>query len=153
MSKVKQFDKAFFKMIRAEVDAALKPLADKHGISLHMANVSFTNQTFTAKVEGAIVDSATGVAVTPEELALKNYHKSFLGDKFVMDAVYMYRGKKIKFVGLQTRSHKYPVIFQDLATGKKFKMESDVANKIIDPTYRTMDEIFNARDKSKGITA
>lgn len=138
MSKVSKFEKHNLKAIRDDVDAALKIVCHKYGITLHLGNISFTEQTFTGKLNAAVVDSATGVAVTPEELALKQHYKHFLGEKFVEGTVYMHRGKRIKFVGIQTRSHKYPVIFQDVATGKRYKMEEDDARKIVDPSYVSM---------------
>lgn len=48
------FNKIALKNLRPEIDAALKAVADKHGIELRLGNISFTEATFTAKVEGKI---------------------------------------------------------------------------------------------------
>lgn len=53
---IKAFDKPNLKMLRNEIDDALKHVAEKHGIRLSLGNISFTATTFTGKLEALISD-------------------------------------------------------------------------------------------------
>ena len=146
MTKITQFDKTNLKIIRQELDAALKTVGDKYGMNFRIGNIGYTHDSFKAKIESTLNDAKTGNAVSPELADLRKYANLFLGDNFVEDTIYNHRGKKIKFVGIMPRSHKYPVIYQDLATGKKYKMDAEVAKNIVDPSYKPVFNFDNRFD-------
>jgi len=47
---VKEFNKVNLKTLRSEIDAALKAVADKNGITLGIGNISFTSDRFTCRL-------------------------------------------------------------------------------------------------------
>jgi hypothetical protein len=133
---ISNFEKSNLKVIREDVDAALKAVGDKYGISLHLGNIRFDQKTFSGKLEATINDSKTGAAKSAMEIALEQGGKLYIGNNFEISKTYDYRGKKIKFVGLMPKKHKYPIVFQYTDSGKQYLMSSDDARKIVDPSYK-----------------
>lgn len=51
---MKNFDKQNLKTVRMDINKALAEVAAKHGISLTIGNISFTEDTFSTKLSAAI---------------------------------------------------------------------------------------------------
>ena len=134
MTKVTSFDKTNLKFIRNDIDAALKAVSEKYGMTLRLGNITFLNDSFSGKLEATLLNSS-GQAVSQENLNLQKYGKMYLGDKFNPESVYTFRGERIKFDGIATRRSKYPVIYKSLSSGKRYKMDSDTAKSVVDPSY------------------
>lgn len=101
---IAKFNKPILRMLRTEIDDALAELAKRHGISLHIANGTFYNDTMTFKLKGALLDG-DGVAADPLRIALKAYYPQYV-DK----AISLSRGLRGTVVGYNSRAKKYPFI-------------------------------------------
>jgi hypothetical protein len=67
--KTKRFDKQVFRTLRPEINDALEKVAARYGIQLKLGNISFTEQNFTGKVEGCLLNDS-GEAMTLEATKL-----------------------------------------------------------------------------------
>ena len=121
MSKIKKFERGHDTMIRLQIDAALADLGEQHGISINAGNATYSDNTITFKLElqiegfdplkDAFEKSCEWFGLKPEDY----------GREFVK-GVRLY-----KIVGLKPRNRKYPIICQDMKTGKHYKLpEADV---------------------------
>ena len=101
---ITKFDRAALRMLSTEIDAALAELAAKHGISLHIANGTYFDDTMTFKLKGAVLDT-DGVAADPTRIALEKYYPQYV-DKAVS------LGRKLRgtVVGYNSRAKKYPFL-------------------------------------------
>lgn len=54
MTTIKQFDSTNLKVIRKDIDAALKKVMEKHGIDLSIGNISFASGRFTTRLTGKV---------------------------------------------------------------------------------------------------
>lgn len=53
--KAKIINRDLLRALRAEIDAAVAKIASKHGITMQTGNARFTAQSFTFKLEGALL--------------------------------------------------------------------------------------------------
>lgn len=60
---ITKFDRANLKALRADIDAALATVAEKHGISLGIGNISFSGEKFTTRMTAMTVASPTTLKV------------------------------------------------------------------------------------------
>lgn len=59
MPKLSKFDRTTLAVLRADIDAALAEISKKHGITLGIGGITFTNTSFTTKISAAIVQGDT----------------------------------------------------------------------------------------------
>lgn len=71
------FDKQNLKTLRADLDAALKAVADKHGIDLSVGTIRFDAAAFSAKIDGAVKQKAADGSVVEGDLPAS--HKWVVG--------------------------------------------------------------------------
>lgn len=74
---MKTIDKSALKDLRVEIDAALKVIADRHGISLTAGNASYTTNTATFKLHLSLI-TADGLVISPEAERFLQY-ATFIG--------------------------------------------------------------------------
>lgn len=124
MTKIKSFDRPTVKSLRPELDAALKSLERKFGISVRVGNATFNPENVTFKVEMA-VKGANGAVIDKDATAYKRYQKLYglipLGETFT------FAGTTYKTTGYKPRCSKYPVVGKDERTGKSYKFPMSVA--------------------------
>lgn len=107
------------RMLRTDINIALKEVGDKHGVKLEAGSASYSTGTFTLKINGGLLKE-DGSAVQKEAEDFKRYAKMFglepedLGQKFKSN------GKEYTISGLATRKSKYPILAKD-AQGKTYK--------------------------------
>ena len=133
MSKITSFDKSNLANVRQDIDNALKVVGEKYGMSVRLGNIRFTQNSFGAKLEANLHNAQTGEVETAEQKELRNLGKMYFGQEFDMDKTYVYMGKPIKFWGIAQRRSKYPVIYTDVNSGKRYKTSLDVTHQIINP--------------------
>lgn len=111
MATIKQFDKANLKVIRKDIDDALKQVMEKHGIDLSIGNISFDAGRFTTRLTAKV-----GVSEENKEMLkipMFQVHGFNIGDTF------KHNTKIMKVVGYNPRRPKNCVELED-QNGKKF---------------------------------
>jgi len=127
--KITRFDRAVCMNIGKAVTDALKPLEDKFGISFNRKGGSFSDTSYTMKIEMAVV-AADGTVLSREAEDFKRYCQLYnleaedLGKTFVADDGYIWRVK-----GLNSRSRKYPILAERIKDGKTFKLGQRMVQK------------------------
>lgn len=119
--------------IHEEVNAAMAVIAEKRGLVFRKANARFGSDSFGTKVEFAEVNGSG--AATAEELDWKRSAHLFGLDPLFLGMTFTdYSGRTFKVVGLKPRSKKYPVLAENVATGKRFKFgAATVKNRMASP--------------------
>jgi hypothetical protein len=122
-SRLASFDRYTCRMLRAEIDAALKQVAEKHGISLRAGNARFGPDNMSMKLEAAII-SSDGQVKSPERTDFERHAAMFGFKADDLGATFPFRGTTYEIVGLKVRSRKYPVLGKR-ADGKTFKFNAN----------------------------
>lgn len=104
-------------MINREAQAALEEVARKHNLKVVSQGGSYAPDGANATFKFMFTDQTTdGTPMTPEFLALRALHPEIAGYEFYIP------GKGyVKPVGWSARAKKYPVIYQNLSDGKRYK--------------------------------
>jgi len=115
---VKEFDKKTLKTLRQDIDSALKSVADKHGLSLMLGNIRFNEHSFTGKLEARVTENPGEPTMAADFKALS---MSYGIPASCLHRIVTLNGKRYKIVGLKPRNRKYPIICENVASGKRFK--------------------------------
>ena len=130
---IKQFDNTNLKMLRKEIDMALATVAKKHQIALSIGPISYSEEQFHTKLQAVVQSSGASSKSVKEIQAINNVKKygfQFGVKENDLNKLFPYDGKLYKFVGLMPSRPKYPVVGEDVKTGKKFKFAETVLEKI-----------------------
>jgi len=122
VTKITQFDRPSCKLVRSEVDAALKVIAEKFGLTYRGGAGSFAPDHFSLKSEFHVVGDC-------ESLAEKEWNQNCvwydLKPEHFGTTVTVY-GDTIKLVGIKPKAKKYPIIGQKISSGKRYKYPAPV---------------------------
>jgi hypothetical protein len=127
------FDKATVKQLRAEFQAAIDAVAQKHGLAAGLGNIRFDANKFGCRLEVMTRSPLANSSPTPNTNAVefeslktqwrvpgidvtKTYTISTIGD--------------VKFVGFVPRRPKFPFVVQTSA-GKRFKVSVETAKRVL----------------------
>ncbi len=111
------------KILREEIDQALKTVGEKHGLEFQAGSASFSGNNFTFKLAGSMIGE-DGKAVTKEVETFKAFAKLYglqpedLGKEFTR------HGRRFTICGLKMSAKKYPI----MATrddGERFKFPAE----------------------------
>ena len=109
---IAKFDRATLQNIRRELNAVLEKYASANGMEMSLGNIKFSDGDFEAKLNAKIVGAKT------------------MKDK-VLESVMAARGLQEmgtggrRLVGYNTRSYKYPFVYEQ--GGKRFKCSDESA--------------------------
>lgn len=112
-----QISREFLKALRIEMDDALRAIARKHGIELRTGRATFTDSTFTMKVEGAIPGESK------ERETFRQYARIGVVPMDMLDKSLDIRGQQYTVDGMNTTGSKIIMLRGD---GKRFLYERDV---------------------------
>jgi hypothetical protein len=124
--KITQFDRQNLRVLAAELETALKPIADKYGIVFKPGGTRFSPESAIFKIEGATVGT-TGEVRSKERESFKQLAELYGMKTEMLDGEVVFRGELYTIVGLSPRRSKFPVNIKRLSDGKVFLIGSDVA--------------------------
>lgn len=116
------FTNSNLKTIRADIADALNAVNKKHGITLNLGNIRYSDSEFSGKLTGSGATNSTDVA----RLKFEKYAISFGIKAKAFGEIFTSRGDTFKIVGIKERSYKYPVLAKNVANGKTYKLPVDM---------------------------
>jgi hypothetical protein len=129
-NKMNEFNKATVRQISNEIETAIQEVAKKHGIILKRGNCRFSSSTFSLKIEAAVV--AQDGTVQSKERKDFEFFAKFIGlDPSILDKTFTLSGKRYKVTGYLPRSKRYPILCQDLQTGRGIKFPIETIQSVI----------------------
>jgi hypothetical protein len=114
---ITQFDRPILRALRSDIEAALKAVAAKHGISLNAGGLSFEPQRFSMKLEGAVI-GADGNDASSEAASFTRFAAAFGFAPGDLGKRIMLGGKLFTIIGLRPNAPKRPVLLED-ANGRR----------------------------------
>lgn len=121
-----QIDKQMLQQFRQDFQEAVKDLESKYGIVISLGKITYGHDDFTAKLEAKSGDSK-------DEVMKREFEENCL--YFGLDPedygqVFSEKGKDYKIIGIDLAKRKYPVIIQELSTGKTLRCTVDYIKQI-----------------------
>jgi hypothetical protein len=117
-------DRNKVRLISAEIDAALKDIANRHNIQLTTGGGTFSSNNFTIKVNGSAI-SSDGSVMTKEAEDFKSHAFLFGLKAEDLGKTFFQGGKMYEIVGCKPRSSKYPILAQCKNDGKTYKFTAN----------------------------
>ena len=125
MKTINNFDRSSLAEMREAINNRLSFLELDYNIKIKLANISFSDKHFTAKLEcNLVIDGEVkeGIANDFEE------YKELWGLKFPLGFSFHDGNSIYKVVGLKTKNRKYPIICESLGNGKRYKLTRNFVN-------------------------
>ncbi len=144
---ITKFDRATCRLLSQEIEAALKAVAQKHGVAIKAGSGSFADTTFKLKVEVSVI-SASGVAQSSVVTDFEQ-HAKFLGlQESDLGKSFLFRGTSYTICGLKLSGRKYPILAKN-KNGKVYKFQvSDVRRLFTNPGDAARDSGFEEAEAS-----
>jgi len=142
--KFETFSKANVGDLRVEIDAALKAVREKIGLSLKLGNCSFSTnfakfslEVSALRTDGNAIDAIARSFQQWAGVPVAYVHRDSvsIGVRFAASDLFRefpFCGGRYKVVGLVPRSKKHPVVLEDLASGKRYKYGADAVARALD---------------------
>jgi len=140
--KFDRFDRDNLRTLRADLDAALKGVADKYGINLALGTGRFDPESVTWKLTGNVVRNAS--VKTKEALDFERFAASWGLEKSDLGAEFSQGRKSFVITGAKPSSHKYPILAKEIRTGKTYKFSPVLVKMYLGkkPSAPSVDERF-----------
>jgi len=133
MAKIKEFTRQNLKEFVSDLEVAIKAVSEKYGVAFKSASGRFTAETFGKKFEfftGA-EKGETGMDIkykaNLEYAALYGMPKITEKD---YNKIFVSQGQTFRFVGINSRGRRFPIVAQNLNTKKYFKFGESMATQI-----------------------
>ena len=111
-----QINRASCKTIRDQLNAELKAVGEKLGLTIHAGNASFTDTSVTFKVECILEGVDKGKENFERDCFLFDIPKSTYKSEFG------FQGRRWILEGLKPRSPKYPIIASKVGENGNYKL-------------------------------
>lgn len=133
MSEITQFNRTTCKTVRAALEAAVQTVAKEYSIQVTTGGGSFSDNTFTLKLECATKGEG-GVVNTKEAEDFKFYCFRWELTEDMLNKVFFDRGsgERYKVIGAKPRSTKYPVIVIKMSDGTRYKFPASRVKRAFD---------------------
>lgn len=135
MTTINTFDKATIKQLRADFQAALDAVAQKHGLVAGMGTIRFSPNEFGVRLKVATKGTSSATSATPNTNTIEfedlKRHGSLRCPGLDITKTYTFgRLGDIKFVGFHDRRYKFPFTVQ-ATNGKRYKISVAQASNIL----------------------
>lgn len=119
---LKQFDGTSVAKITAEVRAALEPIAEKYGLVLDRKGSTYRRDALPVMLQFLIkTTDADGNVLTVAAKDFQRYALMFGLQADDLGREFEAQGESFRITGLKPKSRKYPVLGENVRTGKTFK--------------------------------
>ncbi len=120
-------DRDKIRLIKAAFEAALKPFAERNKLAITFGNGSFDHATVRFKVEVAELGDR---GETPTQKTFNLYARDFGLKPEDFGVWFTAGGKQYKLVEICPNRPKYPLVGENVKTGRRFKFGAEIARLI-----------------------
>jgi hypothetical protein len=118
-------DRPQVRELREKLEAALAPLAEELELTITVGGGTYTSNNVVFKVELAEI-AEDGMAMSREAESFKVYAYRYGLKPEHLGQQFMYAGKTYKLVGAKPKSTRYPLVAEEVPSGKRIKMSPDL---------------------------
>ena len=127
---ITNIDRDTCRLLASEIEAAVQAVATKHGVQIKAKGGSFTDTSYTMKLEVAVLGDG-GVAVTQERTSFLRLAGLYGMKPEWIDQSFVHGRDKFIIVGLNTRKSKRPVLCKSTANGKTYIFEATTVARLM----------------------
>ena len=124
---VAQFNQTNVKAILEECREALKPIAERHGLTLDRKGRTYAGDALPVMFQLLVKElNADGQEMTTDGKAFVRYASEFDLDPADLGKEFTSRRRAFRIIGLLPRSPKYPILAVNVETGKTHKFPTEM---------------------------
>lgn len=127
-TKLTKIDRAALRLINAEAAEALKAVAEKFGITLTTKGGRYSNaETGEIRFEIAVhKETEDGIVLDRKAIDFQRHAHLFGFEASDLHREFQDRGETYRIVGLAPKSPKFPVLAEQVRSGKTFKFPEQI---------------------------
>lgn len=110
-------NKDTLKIIRADIDNALISVGEKHGLSLKIGSIKYSDESFDAKLVAQLAKIGD---VSTEKALFERFCESYGFAKDDYLRTFQHKGQPYVLIGFKPSSPKYSLICKNTANGKPY---------------------------------
>ena len=118
------FDRGVVRELRDSLQNTLTEFEQKHGVNVHVGNASYSENNVTFKVE--VANIVEGEVKSKDVINFEKYCSSYGLEIDDLGKTFRSNRRVFKITGLRPTAHKYPVLADDVISGKSFKFRSSI---------------------------
>ena len=115
--------------VMGAAEEALKAVGEKYGVSFRFAGVSMTSDHASMKLECSVLRKAGSLSREAEDFL--HYCKMYGMEKEWLNKVFLSRNKEHRLIGLMPNRPKYPILVEEVRSGKKLLMTADGVKRLL----------------------
>lgn len=125
-TKITKFDRATVRQILAECEEALRPVAEKHGLTLDRKGKTYYQDALPVMFQLLITKlDEDGNVLTADAKAFQQQAFLYGLEPSDLGREFRSRGDTFRITGLRPRSRKYPILAENVKTGKTYKFHAE----------------------------
>jgi hypothetical protein len=113
---------------RHEFENLVKDFEEKHGVKFSLGTITYGTKQLHSKMTVTIVGEGENPEDAEGKISLKRHGFRFGLTEEDFDKRINYLGRVFKVKGIKPRSHKYPILAEDINDGRTYKLPSRCLN-------------------------
>lgn len=130
MSKITEFRKETFGPLRADLEAAVKSVAEKYGVQIKTGHISYTGTNCSVKLECAVIGE-DGKVARKEADTFRMWAELIGMKKEDLNRVFKIGTKNYSLEGYMPRKTKFPFLALNLDDGKQYCLPETAVKKAL----------------------
>lgn len=119
---IKKFDRASVRTILEECEEALRPIAEKHGLTLNRKGRTYYPDSLPVMYQFLVTEKdEDGNVLTAEAKEFQKRAVMYGLEPEDLHREFVNGGDTFRITGLKPRSRKYPILGENVRTGKTYK--------------------------------
>ena len=128
--RITEINRDVCKQLRVDMNEAIRSKLEEYGLEGEFLNGSFDNELVTFKVDIKIagaMDKRDKQLSSSLNWYVKHLANTFeLDEELILNEEYESQRGKYKLVGYNSKAKSYPLIMEDMETGRKYKFRESV---------------------------
>lgn len=133
MAKIKKIDKKSLRDFREGFEKAVESFAKKSGVAIKLGGIRYNESSFTGKLEVVLADTASGMsaqeAIGRKSLELEGVFFGLKAEDYGRTWK-SWDGQTYRLIGVKSSRPKYPVMGEQVKTGRSYKFGEDIIPKL-----------------------
>lgn len=126
---IKKFDKRACNAVRADINAALKTVATKHGIKLVAGRGTFDDTHFTLKLEMGVLDESGADLSAKRDFEMCATHFGLKPEDFGCE--FVFDGETYRLDGVRQRAERMPLLATLLRAGQRYRLPAGAVREAL----------------------
>ena len=123
-----KINKPFLNSVRADINAALNSVGEKHGLALSIQSIRYSDTGFNTTLKATVNEDSQGNSIDPDKIEFEKYAAHMGFDSSAFGKTFEQDGKAFIVSGIAPRARKFPILATH--SGTQYKFPISVLDKV-----------------------